>query len=137
MNALLWSLQIVLGLYFVAIGGLHFVVPAGLPDALSWMYALPAGLHAVSGGAEILGGLGLILPGLLRVRTGLTPWAALGLALVMVGAAVWHVGRGEYGNLVGNGGLFALTAFLAYARWRLRPLRGRPRAPVDTAPSRR
>jgi uncharacterized membrane protein len=120
-----WVLQIVLGLYFLAVGVLHFVVPEGLPAQMAWMYDLPDGLHYASGAAEILGGLGLILPGLTRIRTELTPLAAAGLMLVMIFAAVWHIRRGEAVNVVGNLVMVGLLAFVAWVRWRKHPLPGR------------
>lgn len=122
MNKLLWLLQIVIGAYFILTGLMHFVVPPGLPAQMAWMYDLPAGIHYVSGTAEVLGGLGLVLPGLLRTNVGLTPLAALGLVLIMVGAGAWHITRGEYVNLVMNLVLGGIAAFIGYSRWRLRPL---------------
>ena len=122
MNAFLWVLQIVLALYFGSIGVMHFVVPPGLPAPLGWMYELPAWLHWVSGGAEILAALGLVLPGLTKIRPQLTALAAAGLVLVMVGAAVWHISRGETATLLMNGLLAAVCGFVAYGRWRVRPL---------------
>ncbi len=62
MNILLWILQIILGIYFTLIGVMHFIVPDGLPAPMAWMYDLSPTLHYISGTAEILGGLGLILP---------------------------------------------------------------------------
>ena len=102
MNKLLWVLQWVLGIYFILIGVLHFIVPPGLPAPMAWMYELSPMLHWISGTAEILGGLGLILPGLTGIQTRLTPLAALGLVLVMVGAVVYHVSQGEFTNIFGN-----------------------------------
>ena len=81
MNIVLWILQVLFGLYFLAVGVMHFIIPPGLPAQMNWMYDLPAWLHWVSGIAEILGGLGLILPGLFRIQTRLVPLAAIGLAL--------------------------------------------------------
>ena len=123
MHRLLWLLQIVFGLYFVAIGIMHFVVPDGLPEAMSWMYDLPDTLHIVSGTAEILGGLGLILPGLTRIRPELTWMAAFGLAIVMLGAAIWHIGREEYVQMALNLVNIAVLVFIGYGRLRLHPLR--------------
>jgi uncharacterized membrane protein len=124
MNRLLWILQVVLGVYFLAVGVMHFVVPDGLPGPMEWMYELSDTLHAVSGVAEILGGLGLILPGLTRVMPGLTVWAAAGLALVMVAAAIWHLPREEYTNVVQTLVTAAVLAFVAWARARRSPLPG-------------
>jgi len=89
---------------------------------MSWMYDLPDGLHIVSGAAEILGGLGLILPGLTKIRPELTTYAAVGLALVMVGAAIWHISQGEISNVFLNLVLAALLAWIGHARHRLTPL---------------
>ena len=100
---------------------MHFIVPDGLPSTMSWMYDLSTGLHVVSGVAEILGGLGLILPAVTGIRPALVPLAATGLALVMAGAIVYHIGRGETQNVVFNVVLIALLGFIAYGRSRLHP----------------
>jgi len=122
-NRLLWALQWVFGIYWVTIGALHFVLPDGLPAQMSWMYDLSPTLHAVSGIFEILGGLGLILPAVTRRRTELVPLAALGLAIVMVGAMVWHV---DHGSLATTGPLnaviMAVMLFIAWGRSRRAPL---------------
>ena len=123
MNKLLWVLQWVLGIYFIAIGVVHVIVPPGLPAPMAWMYELSPMLHWVSGLAEILGGLGLILPGLTGIQTRLTPLAGLGLVLVMAGAVVYHATRGgEMQNIITNLVIMALVGFVAYGRWKLYPL---------------
>lgn len=99
MNILLWILPILLGLYFFFTGIVHFIVPPGRPAPMTWLYELLPGLHYFSGAAEILAGLGLVLPGLTRIQTRLTPLAALGWVLVMLGAAVWHFLRNEFPNI--------------------------------------
>ena len=123
MNRLLWALQWVFGIYWVTIGAVHFILPDGLPAQMSWMYDLSPTLHAVSGIFEILGGLGLILPAVTRRRTELVPLAALGLAIVMVGAMVWHVDHGSFattGPL--NAVIMAVMLFIAWGRSRRAPL---------------
>ena len=129
MNIVLWIMQVILGIYFVFVGVTHFTVPPGLPGPMSWMYELSPGLHYFSGAAEILGGLGLILPGLTKIQTRLTPLAGAGLVLVMIGAMVWHMQRGEAVNIVLNLVLAILVGFVAYGRWRLRPLSDRSATP--------
>lgn len=121
MNILLWVLQIVLGIYFALTGVMHFILPPGLPAPMSWMYELSDTLHMISGTAEILGGLGLILPALTKIQTRLVPLAGAGLTLVMLGAVVYHIPRGEYQNIAMNLLLAALLAFTAYGRWKLKP----------------
>jgi uncharacterized membrane protein len=125
MNILLWVLQIVFGFYFTAVGIMHFIIPPGLPAAMGWMYELSPSLHWISGTAEILGGLGLILPGLTKIQTRFTPLASVGLALVMVAAAIWHVQRGEISNIFLNIINAAILAFIAYGRWKRVPLKER------------
>lgn len=122
MNVLLWVLQIVLALYFGSVGVMHFIVPPGLPAPMSWMYELTPGLHWFSGGAEILAALGLVLPGLTKIRPQLTALAGAGLVLLMAGAAVWHITQGQMAMLLTNAVLAAVSGFVAYGRWKLRPL---------------
>ncbi len=128
MRPLLWLLQVVLGAFFVGMGVLHFVVPAGLPEPLHWMYDLSPALHYVSGAAEILGGLGLVLPAWTRIMPSLTPLAAVGLVAVMLGAVVWHAGRGEMRNVVTNLAVAAVLAVIAWQRWRVHPIAPRREA---------
>ena len=125
MNLLLWTVQVILGLYFIGVGILHFAPPPGLPIAMSWMYDLSKSLHYFSGTAEILGGAGLILPGITKVQTKLTPLASAGLALVMIGAIGYHALRGEFQNIAVNVVLLALALFIAYERWNIHPLQTR------------
>lgn len=125
MNILLWILQILFGLYFIVIGFAHFIVPPGLPAQMAWMYELSPTLHWISGIAEILGGIGLILPGIFRFQTRLTWMAAAGLALVMIGAIFFHISRGETQNIVMNVVLAAIMIFIAYGRRSRWPLADR------------
>jgi uncharacterized membrane protein len=122
MHRLAWVVQVVLGVYFVAIGVMHFVVPEGLPEQMAWMYDLPTWLHVASGVAEILGGLGLVLPAATRIRPELTPLAAAGLAIVMLFAALWHVPRGEVPSIAFTLVLAAVLVWLARVRWRSHPI---------------
>lgn len=121
-HRVLWILQWVMGLYFVGVGVTHFVLPEGLPEMISWMYDLSDTQHVLAGSAEILGGLALILPGLTKMAPALTIWAALGLIVVMVAAAVWHAGREEYTNIGLNVFNIALLGYIAYGRARLAPI---------------
>lgn len=130
MRRVVLVVQVVLGLYFVAVGLMHFVVPDGLPEQMEWMYDLPTWTHWVSGAAEVAGGLGLLLPRLTQVRRELEPLAAAGLVLVMLGAVVYHASRGEAQNIVFNLVLAGLLGWIAAVRWR------GEQAPVGTTPAR-
>jgi hypothetical protein len=79
----LWTLQTLLAALFLFAGGMKLVSPIAV---LTQQVALPGPLLRFIGVAEVLGALGLILPGLLRIRTDLTSLAAAGLVIIMSGA---------------------------------------------------
>ena len=125
MNVVLWILQVLLALLFLFAGGTKLIMPLdvlmqqGSPNQVM----LPGWFIRFIGVVEVLGALGLILPGLLKNRQYLTPLAALGLAIVMVGAVVV--------TIMGDGVRMAIAPFvilllllcIAYERWRLYPHR--------------
>lgn len=127
MNVALWIIQVLLALLFLFAGGTKLILPIetltsmGSPNQIH----LPGLLIRFIGVCEVLGAIGLILPGLLRTRPGLTPLAAVGLVIIMIGATVL--------TFVADGFAMALTplvvgllaAFVAYGRWQLAPHRGR------------
>jgi len=76
------------------------------------------------GVAEMLGGLGLIFPALLRIRPGLTPLAAAGLVIIMIGATAVTLAVGPVAPALIPLVVGLLAAFVAYGRWRLVPHRG-------------
>lgn len=73
------------------------------------------------GVCEVLGGIGLILPSLLRIRPGLTPLAATGLVIIMIGAIVVTIQGGDVLTAAIPLVVGILAAFVAYGRWRLAP----------------
>ena len=101
---------------------------AAAAQTMAWLYDLynssPA-LSAFIGLAELLGAAGLILPGLTKIQPRLTVWAAVGLAIIMVLAAVYHLQRGESGSVGMNAVAFALAGLVAYGRWRVVPLQAK------------
>jgi hypothetical protein len=86
---------------------------------------LPGLLVQFIGVCEVLGALGLLLPGLLRIRPGLTPLAAAGLLIIMLGAVVLTIAGDGVGAAVVPFIVTLLLAFVAYGRWRLAPHRSR------------
>ena len=118
-NALLWTVQGLLALLFLFAGGMKLVLPL---EALAGPVPLPGLFLRFIGIVEVLGGLGLILPGLFKVRPGLTPLAAAGLVTVMIGATAITLlgGLGFAAAMPMIVGL--LAAWVAYGRWRLAPL---------------
>jgi len=116
----LWIIQTLLGLLFLFSGAMKFVM--SVADMTKDMPAMPGWFLHFIGVMEILGGFGLILPSLLRIRPGLTPLAAACLVIIMSGATAitlgtMGIGRAMLPLIVGT-----LCVFVAYGRWRLAPL---------------
>jgi DoxX-like family len=116
----LWIVQGLLAAVFLFAGGAKLVLP---PDQLAGPVTLPVSFLRFIGVCEVLGALGLILPGLLRIRRGLTPLAAVGLIIIMIGAIVISLMAGQLGPAIVSLVVGVLAAFVAYGRWRVAPLR--------------
>jgi hypothetical protein len=110
-NALLWTLQALLALLFLFAGGTKLVLPIA---ALTAQSPLPGPFLRFIGAAEALGALGLILPGALRIRRALTPLAAGGLTVIMIGATALTASAGAAALFPFFVGL--ACAFVAYGR---------------------
>jgi hypothetical protein len=121
MNYALWVVQGLLALLFLFAGGMKLVLPL---EKLTGPVPLPSLFVRFIGVAEVLGAIGLILPGLLRIRPGLTPLAAAGLVIIMIGATVITLVGGELLAALIPLVVGLLAAFVAYGRWRLAPHRG-------------
>ena len=91
MTYVLWIIQGLLALLFLWAGGMKLVLPI---EAMTEQMPLPGLFLRFIGVAEVLGALGLILPGLLHLWPGLTPLAAVGLVLIMIGATVFTLASG-------------------------------------------
>jgi uncharacterized membrane protein YphA (DoxX/SURF4 family) len=131
-NKILWVVQVLLAALFLFAGVLKLVLPL---DALKGPVELPGLFLRFIGVVEALGGLGLILPGLLRIRTGLTPLAAAGLVIIMIGATVITLTTGDVAPALMPFVVGLLSAFVAYGRWRLAPHRQRSDSRnVDSGP---
>src|ERR1041384_5274145 len=87
MNILLWIIQILLALLFIFSGSMKFVMSVQQMNEQAPVILPGLFLHFI-GICEILGGFGLILPSLLRIKPGLTPLAAAALAIITAGATV-------------------------------------------------
>ena len=118
MTYLLWTLQILLALLYLFTGVMKLVTPI---EVMTADMPMPGPLLRFIGVAEVLGGLGLVLPGLFRIRTELTPLAAAGLTVIMIGAVVITVAT--MGVLIALIPLVVLllTMFVGYGRWKLAP----------------
>ncbi len=121
MTYALWIVQGLLALIFLFSGGMKLVLPL---EALTAQMPLPGLFVRFIGVAEVLGAIGLILPGLLRIRPGLTPLAAAGLVLIMIGATGLTLAGGAVALALIPLVVGLLAVFVVYGRWRLAPLHG-------------
>ena len=115
MITVLWILLALLAIVFLLAGLTKvFQSKEKLAERMPWVEGYSQGQIKLIGILEILGSLGLILPGLTGIMPWLTSFAAIGLALLMVGAIVTHFRRGETPYVIFNIVLIALAVFVAY-----------------------
>ena len=121
MTRALWTIQGLLALLFLFAGGAKLVLPVAEMTKQTPM--LSGSFLRFVGVCEVLGGIGLILPGLLRIQQWLTPLAAACLVVIMIGATVvtLMIGGGAMALFPFATGL--LLVFVAYGRWRMAPHR--------------
>jgi len=124
MNVALWIVQGLLAALFLFAGGAKLVLSL---DQMAGPVALPGWFLRFLGVAEVLG---LVLPGLLRIRPGLTPLASAGLVIIMIGATIVTCAGGMVAVALMNLVVTLLAAFVAYGRWRLAPYRDSSRPSV-------
>jgi len=120
MNTVLWVLQVLLALAFLAHGCLLLFPPAAIVDQMN--ASLPRWFQLFLGVAEILAAVGLTLPGFTRIQPWLVSCAAAGVMIVMVCATIFHLMRGEVSSAITTVVLLAVATFVAYVRWRVAPI---------------
>lgn len=123
MNIVLWVVQVLLAIGFLMAGGMKLFTPHdALAAQMAWVNHAPAFAPKLIGILEVLGGLGLILPSLLKIKPMLTPLAAVGLCLLMMGAFVTHLILGEFGMSAPSLVMGLLSAFVAWGRFKRFPI---------------
>ena len=122
MNIVLWIIQILLALLFLFAGGTKLVLSAEQMQSMASpnQVNLPILFIRFIGVVEVLGALGLVLPGLLRIKKGLTPLAAIGLTIVMIGAVIITIAGDGIAMAITPIIVLVLCALVAYGRrdWR-------------------
>ena len=121
MNILLWIIQCLLALLFIFAGSMKFVMSVAQMNEGGAVFLPGIFLHFI-GVCEILGGLGLILPSLLRIEPRLTPLAATGLAIITAGATVLTLMGPMKGAAIIPFVTCVLCLFVAWGRWRIAPV---------------
>ena len=123
-SRVLWAIQALLAAVFLFAGGMKLTLPA---EVLTATFPFPELFMRFIGVCEVIGAFGLILPGLLRIRTELTPLAAAGLTIIMAGATVTTVASMGVASALIPLVLGLLAAAVAYGRWQaVSPQRSAP-----------
>jgi uncharacterized membrane protein len=123
MNIALWIVAGLLAVTFVMVGLLKITTPREkLLQRMGWVSDFSQTQVRGIGTLEVLGAIGVILPGIRKFAPVLVPMAATGLALLMIGAGITHIRRKEYNELGSNVVLFALAVFVAWGRFGPYPL---------------
>jgi uncharacterized membrane protein YphA (DoxX/SURF4 family) len=119
MNLALWIVAIVLAATFAGSGLMKLLVPKDklVSSGQGWAQDYTPTNIRLLGFVELLGAAGLILPAVTHIAPILVPLAAIGLVLVMVGAAMVHARRKEAMNIGVNAVLLALAVFVAWGRF--------------------
>jgi hypothetical protein len=120
MNILLWALQIVLAFLCLA-GGSYKILHIDQLQGLASIRALPQGAWAFVGALECLGGVGLILPGVIKVLPVLTPAAAAAVAVESVLISAWYIYHGDFSPMYFTAVMAILAGFITYGRFARRP----------------
>jgi putative oxidoreductase len=119
----LWIAQVVLGGMFIMAGIMKASQPiTDLSKSVPWTADVPLAMVRFIGVCELLGGIGLILPGLLRIKALLVPIAAIGIVLIMVFAMVYHIANRESNVIPVNIVLGLVAAFIAWGRLKKVPI---------------
>lgn len=120
MKILLWILQVGLALFFGNAGFAKISQPVGeLAETMTWIELFPTAFVPVLGALELLAAIGLILPAVFGIAEFLTPLAAAGLVVIMLGAAVTHATLGEWPGVGLTVVIAAIAGFTAWGRFRL------------------
>lgn len=123
MKYLLWTLQVLLGLAFLAAGFMKIFTPAtDLVEMMTWVASVPNSVVPVIGILEVAGGLGLILPWLTGIQSQLVRLAAGGLVLTTIGAVILHISIGDTVGAIAPLVLGILAAIIVYGRSAVLPL---------------
>ncbi|HYH52174.1 MAG TPA: DoxX family protein [Acidimicrobiia bacterium] len=123
MNLVLWIAAALLAVAFLAAGAMKLTQPKEklAQSGMGWTEDFSPGAIKAIGALEVLAAIGLIVPAALDIVPDLVPVAAVGLVVLMLGAAVTHLRRKESQMVVVNVVLIALAAFVAWGRFDAQP----------------
>jgi uncharacterized membrane protein YphA (DoxX/SURF4 family) len=122
MSIALWVVQVLVAVAFLGAGATKLSqLKEKLLKNMAWVEDFSQPTVRIIGALEILGAIGVVVPALTGILPWLTPLAALGLVLLMLGAALTHLRRTEYGYIIMNAVLLVLAAFVVWGRFFVLP----------------
>jgi hypothetical protein len=125
-NILLWLAQLFIAVMFCFIGYIKVSSPISeLSNIMVWAAEFPEAFVRIIGLIDIAGGIGILLPGIARIKPGLGGLAALGCTLLQVCAIVFHFSRGEGAATPMNFVFLAVCLFILWGRSKAIPIRAR------------
>lgn len=113
LNILIWIAQVLLAVTFIWAGSMKLLKPEGL--AFPWVKNNP-GLVLITGIVDLLGGLGIVVPSILRIQPRLTIFTAYGIITLMITAMIFHISRGEAKSIGFNIFILLLAVLVAWGR---------------------
>lgn len=121
MHIALWAVAGILAAAFAFAGFAKVASPREklLANGMAYVEDFSDGAIKTIGGLEVLGALALVVPPIVNVAPVLVPIAAIGLAVIMVGAVAVHIRRKE--PFIPPLALGILAAFVAIGRLWLAP----------------
>lgn len=126
LNIFLWLAQVVLAGMFIMAGTMKTFTPIEeLSKSMPWINEYGAGLARFIGVSELLGGIGILLPSLLRIKPILSVWAGIGLSVIMFLAIGFHILLNEYAHIMFPIVLFGLALFVTWGRAKKVPIQAR------------
>jgi hypothetical protein len=131
LNRALWTAQTLVALLFLFAGSMKFIMPA--EKMQQGPIVFPVAFMYFIGICECLGALGLVLPGIFRIQTWLTPLAAVGLTIIMIGATAVTIPAMGVTAAILPAIVGVITAWISYARTRVAPIAAAPRRILRTA----
>lgn len=117
MNTTLWIIQSILAFVFLMSGTFVYLMREKLKSKMTWLTEYYPSMVLIICLSKIAGAIGLILPMYLGIATILTPLAAVGIAIIMLLAFVYHLQHKEYKDVPATILFFALSVFVAYGRF--------------------
>ena len=117
LNIALWVAQVLLAASLLWAASMKLFQPVQTLAAMwPWVGQVPNSLVKITGIVDLLGGLGLVLPGLLKIKPRLTFWAATGIIILMIVASAYHISRREASFIIPNMVFAVMAIFVAWGR---------------------